>query len=91
MIDNRVKLIALPIRNLCAKLGRVINATSQPPYPQWQRPCTHYTGGWVDLRAGLGGYREETLFSLTVARTLDRVTRIALLYRLRCPHLMVLY
>jgi len=32
--------------------GWVVSATSHPLYP-WQRPGTHYIGGWVGARAGL--------------------------------------
>ena len=34
--------------------GWVISNTPQPLYPP-ERPCTHFTGGWVDPRAGLEG------------------------------------
>jgi hypothetical protein len=38
--------------NLSARWEWVINTTPRPLYPR-ERPGTHCTGGWVDLRAGL--------------------------------------
>jgi len=35
-------------------MGWVVNATPRPLYPR-ERPGSHCTGGWVDLRAGLDG------------------------------------
>jgi hypothetical protein len=38
-------------------MGRVVNATPRPLYPQ-DRPGTLCIGGWVGLRAGLDGYEK---------------------------------
>ena len=86
MIGTELKLWLYPFITLALNWCVVIG-TSRLPYPYWQHPCTDCTKGWVDLVAGLGGYREEKLSSFTVARTLDRVTRSELPYRLRCPNL----
>jgi hypothetical protein len=45
--------IALLFLNLGARRGWVVSTTPQPLYPR-ERPGTHCTEGWVDLRAGLG-------------------------------------
>jgi hypothetical protein len=34
-------------------MGWVVNTTPRPLYPQ-ERPGTHFIGGWVGPRAGLG-------------------------------------
>jgi hypothetical protein len=36
-------------------MGQVVNTTHRPLYPL-ERPGTHFVGGWVCLRASLGGY-----------------------------------
>jgi len=28
--------------------------------PPWEGPCTHYIGGWVGLRAGLGRCKNQS-------------------------------
>jgi hypothetical protein len=38
--------------NLRARLGWVDNPIPRPLYP-WERPSTHYIGGWVEPRVGL--------------------------------------
>jgi hypothetical protein len=44
--------IALLFLDLSARRGWVVSTTPRPLYPR-ERPGTHCTGGWVDLRAGL--------------------------------------
>ena len=39
--------------NLGAGLGGGVNATPRPLYAPVKRPGTHYTGGWMGLRADL--------------------------------------
>jgi len=48
--------IALLFFNLGARRGWVANATPRPLYPR-KRPATSYTGGWVDPKAGLEGWK----------------------------------
>ena len=51
------------------------------PYPR-ERPGTHFTGGWVDLRAGLAWCAKSRP---TGIRSPDRPVRRQSLYRLRYP------
>jgi hypothetical protein len=44
--------IALLFRDLGARRGWVVSTTPRQLYPR-DRPVTHFTGGWVGLRAGL--------------------------------------
>jgi len=41
-------------------MGWVVNATPRPLYP-WERPGTHFPGGWVGPRAGLDGCGKSRL------------------------------
>jgi hypothetical protein len=50
-------------------------------------PGTHWIGGWVDPRAGLGDVEKRNFFTLLglELRLLSRPAHTQLQYRLRCP------
>jgi hypothetical protein len=50
---RRSTLTSPLVRNLCARLRRVINITFRSPYPPGKKPGTHRVEGWVGPRAGL--------------------------------------
>jgi hypothetical protein len=43
---------------------RVVNFTPRPYYPRGKSTGTHWTGGWVDLRAGLDDLEKRKFFTL---------------------------
>jgi hypothetical protein len=49
--------IALPFLNLGTRRGWVVSTTPRPLYPR-EKPGTHFTGGWVGLRAVLDVVRK---------------------------------
>jgi len=38
--------------------GWVVNAVPKPLHPR-ENPGTHYTGGWVDHKAGMDGFKKS--------------------------------
>jgi hypothetical protein len=65
------------ILNLGATRKRMINFTSQPLYPQGNRPCSPRIGGWTGLRDGRDAQvkRKESLLCLCRESNPDRPVR----------------
>jgi hypothetical protein len=51
--------LATLMLNFVARWGWVVKATPLPAFPPGKRPGTHCTGGWVGLRARLGGCEQD--------------------------------
>jgi hypothetical protein len=73
--------IALLFLDLGARKGWVFSTTPRPLYLR-ERPGTHYTGGWVGLRADLDVWKK---LAPTGIRSPDRPARNQSLYRLSYP------
>jgi hypothetical protein len=58
-----------------------------PLYPRERAPGTHWIGGWVDPRAGLGDLEKRKFLTVPglELRDLGRPARSQSLYRLRYP------
>ena len=49
--------IALLFHDRGTRRGSVVSSTPRPHFTPGERPGTHFTGGWVSPRAGLGGWK----------------------------------
>jgi hypothetical protein len=65
----------------------VVSFTPRPLYLRERAPGTHWIGGWVDLRAGLGDVENRKFLTLPglELRSFCRLARSRSLYRLRYP------
>jgi hypothetical protein len=65
----------------------VVSFTPRPFYPREKSPGAHWTGGWVDPRAGLDDVEKRKFLTLPELelRPLDRPARNQSLYRLSYP------